>query len=232
MHYIALDSHKHYTLALVERPTGEQVCEGRIDHTRGSLRQFLQRFDSGSPVAVETIGNWYWIVDEIEGVSDVFGVKGRKLLAERLPLLPPHTRFSVQGLLTQLDLVIEQIKEFECRMRETFEETPELELVMNLPGVGFILGTVIILEMGEKSRFPSAGNFASYSGTVPRERSSGGKVRFGRLRPDVNHYLKWAYVEAANVISMNRRSWKGRQVCVRSMGELREGEDIRRRSVR
>jgi hypothetical protein len=42
MHYIALDSHKHYTLASVERPTGEQVCEGKIEHNRGSLRQFLQ----------------------------------------------------------------------------------------------------------------------------------------------------------------------------------------------
>jgi transposase len=149
----------------------------------------------------------------IRGVSDVFGVRGRRLLEERLPLLPPHTRFSVQGLLTQLDLVTDQIKGFESRMRETFAETPELELVMSLPGVGFILGTVIMLEMGDKSRFPSAGNFASYSGTVPRERSSGGKIRFGRLRPDVNRYLKWAYIEAANVISMHRRSWKGRHVC-------------------
>ena len=300
MHYIALNSHKHYTLASVERATGELVCERRIGHQRGAIRLFLQGFEPGSPVAVETIGNWYWIVDEIEeagmvprlvharkaklmmglvsksdkldargmnllqrngtlprvwippqeirdlrdlprtrmvftrerarlknrihstlakyglsirGVSDVFGVRGRSLLEARLPLLPPHTRFSVQGLLTQLDLVTERIKEFERRIRETFEETPELELVMSLPGVGFILGTVIILEVGEVSRFVSAGKFASYSGTVPRERSSGGKVRFGRLRPDVNHYLKWAYVEAANVISIHRRSWRGRHVC-------------------
>jgi transposase len=87
------------------------------------------------------------------------------------------------------------------------------EFVMSLPGMGFILGTVIVLELGEIGRFPSAGNFASYSGTVPRERSSGGKVRFGRLRPDVNHYLKWAYVEAVNVIPLNRRLWRDRHVC-------------------
>ena len=43
-------------------------------------------------------------------VSDVFGVKRRRLLEERLPLLPPHTRFSVERLLAQLDLITEQIK--------------------------------------------------------------------------------------------------------------------------
>ncbi|MFQ6103518.1 MAG: hypothetical protein ACE5OP_04415 [Candidatus Glassbacteria bacterium] len=64
MQYIAFDSHKYYTLASVEGPSGELVCERRISHERGSLCEFLQGFDRGSPVAVETIGNWYWIVDE------------------------------------------------------------------------------------------------------------------------------------------------------------------------
>ncbi|MFQ6105342.1 MAG: IS110 family transposase [Candidatus Glassbacteria bacterium] len=149
----------------------------------------------------------------IQGVSDVFGVKGRRLIDNRLSLLPPHTRFAVQRLLTQLDSLAEHIREFEHRMRETFEETPELERAITLPGVGPLLGTVIILEVGDMSRFPSADNFASYAGTVPRERSSGGKLRFGRLRPDVNRYLKWAYVEAANVICLKRRLWRGRHVC-------------------
>ena len=149
----------------------------------------------------------------IEGVSDVFGVKGRRLLEERLSLLPPHTRFSVESLLSQLDTITGHIKDFEHRMRETFRETQELELVMTLPGVGFVLGTVIVLEVGDITRFPSAEKFASYAGTVPRERSSGGRQRFGRLRPDVNRYLKWAYIEAANVTSLNRRSWRERHVC-------------------
>ncbi len=42
------------------------VREARIEHDRGALRHFLERCERGSPVAVETIGNWYWIIDEIE----------------------------------------------------------------------------------------------------------------------------------------------------------------------
>src|SRR5436309_12358911 len=71
MEYIAFDAHKHYTLASVVRPDGQLVREERIEHARGSLREFLERCERGSPVAVETIGNWYWIVDEIEAAGCV-----------------------------------------------------------------------------------------------------------------------------------------------------------------
>lgn len=71
MQYIAFDAHKHYTLASVESDDGRRVREWRIPHERGALRQFLEECERGSPVAVETIGNWYWIVDEIEAAGFV-----------------------------------------------------------------------------------------------------------------------------------------------------------------
>lgn len=71
MQYIAFDAHKRYTLASVAAPDGQLVREARIEHTRGALREFLERCERGSPVAVETTGNWYWIVDEIEAAGFV-----------------------------------------------------------------------------------------------------------------------------------------------------------------
>jgi hypothetical protein len=97
-------------------------------------------------------------------------------------------------------------------MQETFEETPELVLLRTLPGVGFILGTVILLEVGDVGRFPSAAHLAAYAGTTPRVHASGGKIRYGQVRSDINRYLKWAFVEAANSISRNRRHWPHRHV--------------------
>ncbi|MFQ6103517.1 MAG: transposase [Candidatus Glassbacteria bacterium] len=35
----------------------------------------------------------------VRGVTDLFGVRGRELLEERLLLLPPHTRLSLERLL-------------------------------------------------------------------------------------------------------------------------------------
>ncbi len=72
MEYIAFGAHKRYTLASVERATGSGILrEERLPHRRGAIRDFLGQWDPGSPVAVETVGNWYWLVDEIEAAGMV-----------------------------------------------------------------------------------------------------------------------------------------------------------------
>ena len=90
--------------------------------------------------------------------------------------------------------------------------SPEVELLMTLPGVGFILATVIALEVGDVQRFPGPEHLASYAGTVPRVQQSGGKVRYGKTHEDVNRYLKWAYSEAANVIARYPQKYAFRHV--------------------
>ena len=42
--------------------------------------------------------------------------------------------------------------------------------------------------------------------------SSGGKVRYGRTRQDVNRYLKWTCSEAAGVVARHRRKHPERHV--------------------
>jgi hypothetical protein len=42
--------------------------------------------------------------------------------------------------------------------------------------------------------------------------SSGDRTRYGRTRPDVNRYLKWAFAEAANSIAVNYRRCADRHV--------------------
>ncbi len=69
MEYIALDVHKRYTWARVENAHGDRVTEQRVLHQRGAIQAFVQHWTAGSPVAVETVGNWYWVVDEIEAGS-------------------------------------------------------------------------------------------------------------------------------------------------------------------
>ena len=68
------------------------------------------------------------------------------------------------------------------------------------------------MEIGDISRFASAEHLAGYAGTTPRVKSSADKVRYGRLRPDINRYLRWALVEAANVVSLHHTRQPGRHV--------------------
>jgi transposase len=300
MEIIAFDAHKRYTLSLVENQEGRVLTEARIPHSRGAVKQFLKRFTPGSTVAVETIGSWYWIVDEIEeagmrpalvharkaklmmgmidktdrldahglnllqrngtlpevwippadlrdkrdlgrtrmvfahmrtklknrihsvlakyalhdfdAVSDIFGKRNQERLKKHVAELPPQTRFATQCLLNELDSVQGKIDAFEKRMKAVYEKTPEIELLMTIPGVGFLLAVVIANELGDINRFASPASFAAYAGTTPRVHASGGKVRYGPLRPDVNHYLQWAFAEAANSICVNRKRRPGKHM--------------------
>jgi transposase len=38
----------------------------RVEHQPGAIQDLLSKFPEGTPVTLESIDNWYWIVDEIE----------------------------------------------------------------------------------------------------------------------------------------------------------------------
>jgi transposase len=112
--------------------------------------------------------------------------------------LPTETQTCLQQELELLEKVQAQIHGMEERMKERISLTPDMQLLKTIPGVGNILAIVIDTEIGLVERFSSAEQLASYAGTVPAVKSSGGKVRYGHTPKESNHYLKWAFVEAAN----------------------------------
>lgn len=144
--------------------------------------------------------------------SDAYGKKAREELGERLVRLPEQTRWATEQMLRQLDGLTAQIREFEQRLGNLVEATPEMQRLETLPGVGVILAATIWLEIGDVGRFLSAERLASYAGTTPRVHSSGDRTRYGRTRPDVNRHLKWAFAEAANSVAVNHRRWPERHV--------------------
>ena len=144
--------------------------------------------------------------------SDAYGKKAREELGQRLVRLPEQTRWATEHMLRQLDVLSEQIRQFEQRLGELVEATPQMQRLETLPGVGVILAATMWLEIGDVGRFLSAERLASYAGTTPRVHSSGDRTRYGRTRPDVNRYLKWAFSEAANSVAVNHRRCPERHV--------------------
>jgi len=147
-----------------------------------------------------------------EKVSDLFVTKVRPALEKLLERLPEQTRWTSQVMLKQLDQLNEQIGELEGRLAQLLKVTPPMELLLSLPGIGPILSAVIWLEVGSIDRFADGPHLASYAGTTPRVHASGDKTRYGRLRTDVNRYLKWAFVEAANSVAIHSQQCPDRHV--------------------
>jgi len=158
---------------------------------------------------------------DTSAVSDLFGRKGRQFLTTAMQLLPVQSAFAAEVQLQQVDQVSEAIATFVSCIGTASTETEATRLLQSLPGVATVLSVVIAAEIGDISRFVRAEQLAAYAGTTPRVHASGGRQRIGRLRTDVNHYLKWAFMEAATVASRQRKRWPQRHV-VRLYERLRQ----------
>ncbi len=70
-------------------------------------------------------------------------------------------------------------------------------LLKSIPGIGRILGLVILYEMENINRFPTVQDFVSYSRLVKSAKESNGKKYGSGGKKIGNAHLKWAFSEAA-----------------------------------
>jgi len=64
--FIGCDAHKKYSVFVAMDESGRVKPSVRVNHDREAYRRFLAGLPRGSEIAVETIGSWYWIIDEMQ----------------------------------------------------------------------------------------------------------------------------------------------------------------------
>lgn len=144
-----------------------------------------------------------------EAEGDLFTKKQRLKLSVAIGRLPEETRRASLHEWELLDEVERHIGELEVQIRGGIGCIGWVRLLKSLPGVGEILGATIHLEIGDVQRFPTAAHLASYAGLVPTVHASGGRSHMGPSSKQANHYLRWAFVEAACCLLMHRHRYAG-----------------------
>lgn len=74
-----------------------------------------------------------------------------------------------------------------------------------IPGVGFITATAVAATVTDPSHFRSRREFAAWLGLTPRQNSSGGKDRLGRVSKMGNGYLRSLIVVGATAMIRDAR---------------------------
>ncbi len=90
--------------------------------------------------------------------TDPFGVKGRALLAV-LPL-PPMLAWQREDGLSQLEALNRQIKRIDVYLRGLAREQPAVPRLTAIPSIGIFSALLILADIGEIQRFPSASRSA------------------------------------------------------------------------
>jgi transposase len=126
-------------------------------------------------------------------VSDLFGVKGRQLLA-RLGL-PEPWQGTVEASLRLIDEL--EISDCERELRRLGADHRYVPLLCTVPGISWVFAYTIAAEIGDIHRFASPRKLAGYTGLCPRVYQSGEGDLRGPLAKQNPRYLRWALTEAA-----------------------------------
>jgi len=110
-----------------------------------------------------------------------------------------HIVLSAQANLDTIMFLKQQIQRLEKAIQKKVKLNKAFTQLLTVPGIGLILAMTIMLEVGDISRFPRVGNFASYSRCVSSQRLSDGKSKGHGNRKNGNRYLSWAFTEAAHL---------------------------------
>jgi transposase len=109
-----------------------------------------------------------------------------------------RVRLASEAQLSVLRCIMEQIDKLEELILNEIKADKLFHLLKTIPGVGPILAMTILIETGDINRFEDAGNYSSYCRCVESKRISNAKKKGENNRKNGNHYLGWAYIEAAN----------------------------------
>jgi transposase len=109
-------------------------------------------------------------------------------------------------LLSEIRQLEGYVKNAERQLQALTQETPVVERLRSIPGVGLLTATALVAFIGDVNRFPSGRHFASYLGLTPREHSSGQRRYLGRISKAGDVYLRTLLVHAARSVLLSARS--------------------------
>lgn len=127
--------------------------------------------------------------------TDVFGKGGREFLAK--VQLRDASRRRLDSLIAVIDDLDREIDAASGEIKQRAGDDDRVPVLCQIRGIGPFTAMLVIAEIGEVNRFPTARHLCSWAGLTPTIRSSDGKARLGHITHQGSPALRWALVEAA-----------------------------------
>jgi transposase len=152
-------------------------------------------------------------IGRIGGLIEAIFSKG-----EQACELPPLARIALEPLALQFLQLQPRIKTIEAELLAWHRTNQESRRLETIPGVGFMTATAIAATVSDASQFRSGREFAAWLGLAPRQNSSGGKERLGRVSKMGNRYLRsLLFVGATAVIRFARSKASARTAWINAL---------------
>jgi transposase len=114
--------------------------------------------------------------------------------------VPKLARQILEAIAGQLEDLAARVATIERQMLVWHRNNPTSRRLATIPGIGPVVATAIAASVPDPSVFRSGREFAAWLGLVPRQNSTGGKDRLGKISKQGNGYLRRLLINGAQSV--------------------------------
>jgi transposase len=147
------------------------------------------------------------LVNAIRGHAAEFGVVGAKgvskvtvVLERAAACVPPLAMEMLSVLASQLEALEARLRLIEGQLMAWHRHNEVSQRLATIPGVGPITAMTLALKVPDASVFRSARHFAAWIGLTPRDHSTAGRQRLGRISRQGDETLRRLLVVGATAV--------------------------------
>jgi transposase len=134
-----------------------------------------------------------------QGIGNIVVLKQR--LEDAGGTIPSLARESLDELVDQIESIWQRVRALDQKIAHAHRASEMCRRLATVPGIGPITATAIASTVADASAFRSGREFAAWLGLTPKQHSSGGKERMGRICKRGDRYIRHLlFVGARNVI--------------------------------
>jgi transposase len=127
-------------------------------------------------------------------MTEMFGPGGQKLL-DAMDFPGPYG-LRVESLRDLLEIYDREIAMVEREIARWLKDDPGYHAIQTLHGIGPITAAILVAEIGDVHRFPTARHLCSWAGMTPKLHESDTTSKRGRITKQGSTIVRWAVVES------------------------------------
>ena len=109
-------------------------------------------------------------------------------------------RWLVNDVYTEYKALALRLKSIEKQLKTDIEANPLGEILMSIPGIGYLNASAFVASIGSGQAFASAKEFSVWLGITPKHVASGHKKVMGRITKRGDSYLRKQLINGARSI--------------------------------
>jgi transposase len=109
----------------------------------------------------------------------------------------------IESLRELIEAIDAQIEWLDVEIAEWLKDDAGYWAVQTIPGVGPVMASIFVAEIGDVTRFATPDSLCQWAGLCPKHRESDDKVRRGKITKQGSKLVRWAAIETVAQIRGN-----------------------------